>query len=115
MATALQRLKRWLVLLQSAWSIIGITLILLALTEAGLRLGFALKDRVGLPSQPDPRVLVEGYGGESWPIRHYREIDSLRERWEPYVYFRAEPFQGETISIGPDGLRGPGNPPRSVR
>jgi lysophospholipase L1-like esterase len=111
MATAHRRLKRWLVLLQTVWSILGITLILLGLTEAGFRLAFALKDRFSIQPQPDRRVLAEGYGGESWPVRHYREIESLRERWEPYVYFRPDAFRGETISIGLDGLRATWQPP----
>ena len=114
MAITLRGIKRLLVLLQTVWSIIGITLIVLGLTEAGFRLGFALKDRFGLPPQPDRRVLAEGYGSASWPVRHYREIESLRERWEPYVYFRPEAFHGETISIGPDGLRATWQPPSSV-
>ena len=111
MAIALRRIKRLLILLQTVWSIIGITLIAVGLTEAGFRLVFALKDRFSVQPQPDRRVLAEGYGGESWPVRHYREIESLQERWEPYVYFRPEPFHGETISIGADGLRATWQPP----
>ncbi len=114
MATVIRRFKRSLILLQTAWSIIGITLIVLGLTEAGLRVAFALKDRFSIPPQPDRRVLAEGYGGESWPVRHYREIESLSVRWEPYIYFRPEAFQGETISIGPDGLRATWQHPSST-
>ena len=41
---------------------------------------------------------------QTWPIEHYREIESLEERWQPYVYFRPKPFHGKTITIGADGL-----------
>src|SRR5205823_9628018 len=60
---ALRRLKRFLVLLQTGWSIVGITLIVLILTEAGFRAAFALKDWLGTEPRPDRRVLVEGYHG----------------------------------------------------
>src|SRR5262249_19616791 len=61
--------------------------------------------------QPDPRVLVEGYAGATWPVEHYRELESLEDRWQPYVYFRQKPFQGRTITIGPEGLRTNWAPP----
>jgi lysophospholipase L1-like esterase len=115
MVTALRRIKRMLALLQTAWSIVGITLILLGLTETGLRLVFALKDRLSSETRPDRRVLVDGYGGASWPVQHYRELESLQDRWEPFVYFRQKPFHGRTISIGDDGLRATWQPPSPAR
>jgi lysophospholipase L1-like esterase len=50
-------------------------------------------------------VVAEGYGGESWPFQHYRELERLQDRWQPYVYFRQNAFAGETITIDRDGLR----------
>ena len=41
---------------------------------------------------------------QTWPIEHYREIESLEERWQPYIYFRPKAFHGKTITIGADGL-----------
>jgi lysophospholipase L1-like esterase len=105
MGKVLARFKRSAMALQTAWSIAGVTIILLLFVEAGLRVTFALRDRLIAPQSPDPRVLAEGYGGATWPIEHFREIASLEERWQPYVYFRPKPFQGKTIAIGPDGLR----------
>ena len=103
MHPALRRLQRFLVLLQTGWSIVGITLIVLILTEAGFRAAFALKDGLAAEPRPDPRVLKEGYGGATWPIEHYRELESLEDHWEPYVYFRQNGFAGKTISIMPYG------------
>jgi lysophospholipase L1-like esterase len=111
MGKALRRTKRVLVLLQAGWSILGITLVVLLLTEAGFRAAFALKDRLGIAPRPDRRVLVEGYGGATWPVRHYRELEALEDRWEPYVYFRQKPFRGTTISIDAKGLRATWQPP----
>jgi lysophospholipase L1-like esterase len=105
MGKALRHLKAALAHLQTGWSIVGITLILLLLVEGGLRTIFAVRDRITAVPVPDPRVVAEGYGGAAWPVVHYRELERLRERWQPYVYFRQKPFRGETITIGRDGLR----------
>jgi lysophospholipase L1-like esterase len=105
MGKVMARIKRFMIALQTGWSIVGITVLLLLFLETGLRLSFALRDRLSAAVQPDHRILAEGYGGATWPIEHYREIESLEERWQPYVYFRPKPFQGKTITIGADGLR----------
>jgi lysophospholipase L1-like esterase len=114
MHPALRRLRRVLTLLQTGWSIIGMTLVVLMVTEAVFRAGFASKDWLGAEPRPDRRVLIEGYGGATWPIQHYRELESLADRWEPYVYFRQQPYQGQTIRITPDGLRQTWQPPPPV-
>jgi len=105
------RLKSSVLFLRTGWSILGITLFLLLLTETGFRLVYALKDRLGREQRPDRRVLSEGYGGATWPIQHYRELELIEDRWQPYVYFRQKPFRGETITVGPDGLRATWQPP----
>jgi lysophospholipase L1-like esterase len=113
MGKVLARFKRSAMALRTAWSIAGVTIILLLFVEAGLRVTFALRDRLIAPESPDPRILAEGYGGATWPIEHFREIASLEERWQPYVYFRPKPFQGKTVAIGPDGLRATWQPDES--
>jgi hypothetical protein len=72
MGKVMARIKRFLMALQTCWSIAGITLLLLLFLEAGLRLTFALRDRLSAAEQPDHRILAEGYGGATWPIEHYR-------------------------------------------
>jgi lysophospholipase L1-like esterase len=103
MTLALRHLKRFLSMVQTGWSIVGITLVVLILTEAGFRAAFALKDWFGIDPSPDRRVLEGGYGGQTWPVHHYRELQALADHWEPYVYFRQNSFAGQTISIEPDG------------
>ena len=105
MGKVLRRLKRSLAHLQTGWSILGITLVLLVLVEGGFRLVFAVRDRLAAVPVPDPRVVAEGYGGAAWPVVHFRELEQLQERWQPYVYFRQKPFRGETITIDNDGVR----------
>jgi lysophospholipase L1-like esterase len=101
----MRRFKTVLAHLQTGWSIVGITLVLVVLVEGGFRTIFAVRDRMTAVPEPDPRVVAEGYGGANWPVVHYRELKQLQERWQPYVYFRQRPFRGETITIGTDGLR----------
>jgi lysophospholipase L1-like esterase len=115
MGKALARFKRFMSFIQTAWSILGITLVLLVIGEAGLRVTFALRDHLTLTGSPDQRILVEGYGGATWPTEHYHEIESLEERWQPYVYFRPKAFHGKTIAIGPDGQRATWQPPAPAR
>ncbi len=55
-------------------------------------------------------MLAQGYAGADWPVAHYRELQKLGERWEPFVYFRQKPFSGQTIHLGPDGLRATWSP-----
>jgi lysophospholipase L1-like esterase len=115
MGKAIARFKRFMGALQTGWSICGITLILILILEALLRLTFAVRDYLTSPVSPDRQIMTEGYGGATWLVQHYREIESLEERWQPYVYFRPKAFHGETITIGSDGLRGTWQPPPTVR
>ena len=105
MGNAQARLQKAVVFLKTSWAILGITLIVLIVMETGFRAGFAIRDRMSADTRPDRRVLAEGYDGANWPIQHYRELELLEDRWSSYVYFRQKPFQGQTITIGADGLR----------
>jgi len=111
MGSTLRRISKLFLLLRTGWSILGLTAALLLFTEAGFRLAFALKDRLGSEQRPDRRILNEGYGGAAWPIQHYRELELIEDRWQPYVYFRQKPFRGETITVDPGGLRATWQPP----
>jgi lysophospholipase L1-like esterase len=98
-------IRRAAAALRTFWLLLGLSLLLLLTLEAALRGVFALKDCVGKPTSPDPRVLRDGYAGETWPIDHARELEALSDRWEPYVYFRQRPFAGKTITIDSLGRR----------
>ncbi len=113
MRLILRRLSRLCRSLHTGWSILGLTLVLIVLAELGLRGVFWLKDRGRPVIPPDPRVLAAIEGSAEWLPTHYRELERLSNRWEPYVYFRQRPFQGRTISIDAEGLRATWTPPRS--
>jgi lysophospholipase L1-like esterase len=118
----LLQIKRGLILLQTGWSILGVTLVLLLLAEIGFRVSFAVRDRLGAEPAPDPRVIAEGYGGDPWPRTHFRELEQIEERWQPYAYYRPRPFHGSTVNVDSEGLRktwqsppGTGDPIRGKR
>lgn len=81
------------------------SVLLLVALELALRLGFALKDRVLMPPFPDPRLVAEGYDGADWIGTHLREYESLQACWQPYVYFRQRPCDGQTIHVDAAGRR----------
>ncbi len=91
--------------LRTSWLMLGVTLILLAVVELSLRGVLALKDRLRPLPLVDPRVVALGYDGAPWVDGLYREQESVRTEWRPYVVHRALPFDGESLSIDADGLR----------
>ncbi|MGC8639519.1 MAG: SGNH/GDSL hydrolase family protein [Isosphaeraceae bacterium] len=105
MRPCLRKLQRVLLWLQTGWSILGVTILLVLLVELALQCAFGLKD-LGKPRiPPDPRVIRRIPDGASWLDVHYRELERLNDRWQPYVYFRQTPFSGQTIRIDSAGRR----------
>lgn len=96
-------LRRLLGTVRDGWLLVGVCLALILALELGLRGTFTIKDRLAAPPAVDPRV-VEAEGG-AWPIEHDRELKALVDRWEPFAYFRPEPFHGTTINVDADGRR----------
>ena len=111
MKSSLRRLGRILSWLQTGWSILGVTLVMVVLLELGLRGVFVLKDRWKPQIPPDPRVVSEDRDGGAWLPLHYRELEALSDRWQPYVYFRQRPFPGQTVTVLADGSRATWQPP----
>ena len=111
--TSRRRIVRAVQAIRTIWSIMGLTLVAVVLLEVFLGLVFTLKDHFYAAQVPDGRVVTEGYGGQAWPIRHYRELGELQDRWQPYVYFRQRPYSGLTILIDQDGHRKTWRPAQS--
>ncbi|MGA9923943.1 MAG: hypothetical protein WBQ29_11130, partial [Isosphaeraceae bacterium] len=85
MKSSLRRLGRILPWLQTGWSILGVTLVMVVLLELGLRGVFLIKDRWKSQIPPDPRVVSAVRDGGAWLPLHYRELEALSDRWQPYV------------------------------
>ena len=111
MRPSLRRLKRLFLWLQTGWSILGVTLVLIVLLELGFEGRFWLKDRSKPRIPPDPALISAVPEGSAWLDRHYRELEALSDGWQPYVYFRQRPFRGQTITINAEGLRATWEPP----
>jgi lysophospholipase L1-like esterase len=114
MRSTLRRFKQIFHRLQTGWSIVGVTLALVVLLELGLQGFFWVKDRSKPRIPPDPRVVAAVPDGALWLDRHYRELEAISDRWQPYVYFRQRLFQGQTITINAEGLRATWAPPPTV-
>jgi len=111
-------LKRLTMKARVGWSIIGITLLLIVLLEAGLSFAFWINDRM----EDDPewlriknnRAFADGYGQAGWTEDYFIEFEeSNRTQWHSYVYWRRRPFQGNYINIDKRGLRSTWNADRS--
>ena len=114
MRSSLRRLRRLLLWLQTGWSILGVTLVLIVLLELGLTGLFWIKDRSRPRIPPDPRVVAAVPDGSAWLDLHYRELEAISDRWQPYVYFRQRPFRGQTITINAEGQRATWEPSATV-
>ncbi len=113
MNSSLRRLSRIAVWLRTGWLILGVTLVLVMLLEVSLRGFFGIKDLRKPQIPPDPRVVAEDREGGRWMSLHYRELQALSDRWQPYVYFRQRPFSGQTVNVLADGTRSTWLPPPS--
>jgi len=107
--------------LRTGWLIVGITLLLIVVGEAGLRLALTtrdwLMDRPLTEHQATEEKIARWAGADAyhdaeWVRDYYRELQSVRPfLWQPYVYWRRPPYQGRTIAVDRNGLRATWNPP----
>lgn len=83
-----------------SWTILGITLLFFLLLEVFFRIYMAYT-----PSE-DSRVQADCYHQADWVSAYYDEFNACNQsRWEPYVYWRRKPFEGEFINVDAQGLR----------
>jgi lysophospholipase L1-like esterase len=108
-----RRPRRWqaaALLVRQAWLAVGLTLLLLAVAEAGARLVLLAR-----PPAVDPRVHADAYAGAPWVAGLYAEIAHVgRMRWEPYVYWRRVAFAGRFVNVDERGLRRTWQPPEAA-
>ncbi len=114
MSERFRRLKRFFHAMQTAWSILGITLVLIIALELGLRLFYGVKDRLPPPPLADPRLVSAGYGNAPWVRQTLDEQARIEPAWHSYVYFRERPFHGKYLNIDVNGVRATWKPPASA-
>ncbi len=111
MSTRFRRIRKILSSLQTAWSIAGVSVVLVVVLEAGFRVGFAIKDWRDDSQAVAARRVAEAQGDPVWPLVNARELGRLADRFSPWVYFRQRPFHGQTITIDENGRRATWQPP----
>ncbi len=101
--------------IRTGWVILGITLILIVVCEAGLRLALTTRDRL-LDRQPltedkyeNRAARADAYRGTEWA--QYVEELGRQIVWSPYVYWRSVPHRARYTNVNQNGLRVTWNPP----
>lgn len=104
--------------------LVGITLVLIVVTEAGLRLSLTIKDRfIDRPRTEHPPAALAARSREevrdlsapalrSTDLNPEQTADFVAERSSPhryiprpYVHWRYPPFQGQYLNVSRDGLQ----------
>ncbi len=115
MSAVFSKVRQAVVGLQTVWSIIGLTLLVVLLCEGGLRLTVYVKDTwIDKPATGtvDRRVAADGYGEAAWTAAYYEEFrEAWPMVWQSYVYWRREPYSGQFINVNEDRLRQTWRPP----
>jgi hypothetical protein len=94
-------------LLRDAWSIIGLTLLLVLGLELVLGLFVPTPAERLIASWRNMADAEANKPKTEWARKHLNEIREnwLALEWTPFVHWRMKPMQGETITIGKDGFR----------
>lgn len=116
-APTVSKIKRLLLSLQTAWSIIGISCVLFLIVNLATRIiwdrfivpGIVRTDLAEVSGIEDQEVLRD------FSLELYQSHDTFWEsgiRWQPYVYWRSLPFEGRYVNVTADGLRHTVSPSR---
>lgn len=97
-------LNRIIAGIKTAWSIIGITLILVVTLEYASYLLLHLKKITH--NTDGSRIESDIYAGAPWIRDYVKEyLKSERLEWNPYIYWRRKPFKGKYINVDSQGIR----------
>lgn len=94
----------------TAWTIVGLSLLLLLALEVAATAYYHLQS-----SSSDGRWTRDAFRGEPWMsdfVREHRAADALD--WHSYVYWRHKPFQGRYINVDARGTRATWQDPRPL-
>lgn len=98
-------LSKGLGMLQTGWSIFGISLLLLLGVELlASRFGHRL---MGYHNQEEAEKSdqVVDNKNEPWPVGRVTRTPDRRLQWSPYVYWRSGPYSSQYVNVDTDGLR----------
>lgn len=114
MSKSPDRVQRFLGHLRDMWLIVGVTLVLLLVIELSARVLFFAKDTLaGAPAVGwcDRIKTADAYSGAGWLDEYCAEHLAATMEWQPYVYWRRRPMQGEHINVDAQGYRRTYNQP----
>ena len=102
-------LFRILISLRYGWTIVGITLLLLVIVDRIVYLlardsADTMVQLVSTTALPDARANATEIGTEFFESNG-SPWDPGKLRWQPYVYWRASPYQGKWVTVDQTGLR----------
>jgi lysophospholipase L1-like esterase len=94
-------MRRIFICMRNTWIIMGITLLMLVLLEAGFSIYYHFH------RNKDTRAIADCYAGADWVSKYYEEFNDciVHWTWKPYVYWKREPYSGIFININQEGLR----------
>jgi lysophospholipase L1-like esterase len=92
--------RRALRALRFVWLTVGVCLIALLIVDWIAGRVVDARDRRDVTW----RVPADAYRDEPWARDLWREFD-VGYQWEPYTYYRSQPFAGRYTNVGADGLR----------
>ena len=111
----MERLRQRLRSLQTAWSIIGVVVILLLVLEGLARTYYFIRKRdrsapvyapEGGSFKTDEREFSDIYEDLDWSEDYFREKHAANDmNWRSYVYWRKKPFAGDHIHVDGAGIR----------
>ncbi len=102
-------MKAFVFWLRNAWVMAGITVVMVVLADGLLKASlpeYADSRLVRPGATAPPQRAAEFYADTPWADGYFSEHRQARfMRWEPYVYWRRQPFTGTTINIDARGHR----------
>lgn len=87
---------------RGAWLMLGITLVLVVVSECALRLVYRTRD----PKIADYKTTSDAFANSPWIEEYFREDhEAAILDWHSYVYWRLRPYEGKYVNVDKDGLR----------
>jgi lysophospholipase L1-like esterase len=87
--------------LQTAWSLVGLTLLLVLAAEGLGRLAYRWRDAIDRGRHPGPGVTA----GARAIAGCVREGYAMKLHWQPYVYYMPSPTRGACVTVDSSGFR----------
>ena len=75
------------------------------LAPIGVRVAYDSFSRLVPWSSGETRAALPNYSQFEWAEQHFKDLDRITSSYRPFVGWRAEPYESQTVAIGSNGLR----------